>query len=445
MKGELSMKETKKRKSARTALVAAGLAAVMAVTAMAAGPAIGDALRAALGSFVPYSQPLTGAVEAQGFRFEVLSALTDANNAVIYAQLTDLTGDRLAAAEVGGQLELPLEGEIGCSYGCSIVSYDPETRTALLNFHKDAGVMIPNGSEGELVLYSVQPGYHWFSGGEPIPLEGLTTDPVPSRTLPTGETVLSPGEYDIPERRELPLPDGDGAALAAVGFAADGRFHTLFRLPQGAVKGIVHAVPRAQPEEGRQNPFWGATKGESGRSEFAQDGSYDMDTVFFTLGDDSYCDVSYVRRPGGPELPEYLEPPYGLYMTEAKIKFEEPLRLPVKLSVVEAVSSPLSGLIDHNTLQELRLSPVGVSLLSTSPDYTQIGNYPLTVFLSDGTSFHPEAGIYGFQLDGPNTARWVFDRPVEVDQITGVALGAWMIPVENGTAGEGYWLPELPQ
>ena len=29
--------------------------------------------------------------------------------------------------------------------------------------------------------------------------------------------------------------------------------------------------------------------------------------------------------------------------------------------------------------------------------------------------------------------------------ITGVALGCWRIPVENGVAGEGYWLPALPE
>ena len=42
-------------------------------------------------------------------------------------------------------------------------------------------------------------------------------------------------------------------------------------------------------------------------------------------------------------------------------------------------------------------------------------------------------------------ARWEFDRPIEVNDITGVALGCWMIPVENGVAGEGYWLPSLPE
>ena len=42
-------------------------------------------------------------------------------------------------------------------------------------------------------------------------------------------------------------------------------------------------------------------------------------------------------------------------------------------------------------------------------------------------------------------SRWVFDRPIEVEDITGIALGCWMIPVENGTAGAGYWLPAWPE
>ena len=234
-------------------------------------------------------------------------------------------------------------------------------------------------------------------------------------------------------------------SLSAVGYGGDGRFHTLFRLPDEALLEWSHcwASPQAEPGEGRTNPFWGATVGESGRSPYPEDGTYDMNEVAFEQNGKKYYDVSYVCRPGGRSLPEYLSPVVGVYATEEPVKAT--WELPVTLRPVETVTSPLTGYIDHNTLRELRLSPLGVVLTSTSPNYTQIGGYPLTVFLSDGSRFHPGSGIHGHQKDGPNMARWEFDRPIQVNDITGVALGCWMIPVENGIAGEGYWLASLPE
>ncbi len=411
--------------------VAAGLAAAMIVTAVAAGPAISEALQKALGGFIPYAQPLEGVVEDKGFRLEIFSALTDANNAVVYAQLTDLKGDRLESVKAYGQLELPLEGETGYGYGCSVESYDPETKTALLRFNKDAGVLIPDGAEGEIVLYSVQPGFHTFST-QSIPVEHIPNAYLDVMTLPTGERVL------IPEQNPLDLagePGREGAHLSSAGFAADGRLHYLTRFPEGTAPEHCNALVTTYSKS------WKSPK-EGGDTFF----NHDFQTVAFTYEGAAYYDFSTVAALSDWDNLKGASGAYGYYVTGEKVEFDEPLRLPVKLSVVDAVTSPISGLIDNNTLQSLRLSSLGATVFSTAPDYTLIEGYPLTVFLSDGASFHPEEGMHGRgSEDGPNMARWAFDRPVEVDQVTGVAIGAWMIPVENGTAGEGYWLPELPE
>ncbi len=410
--------------------VAAGLAATMIVTAVAAGPALSEALRKALGGFLPYSQPLEGAAEDKGFRLEILSALTDANNAVVYAQLTDLEGDRLENLKAYGLLDLPLEGEAGCAHGCSVESYDPEAKSALLCFNKSAGVIIPDGAEGEIVLYSVQPEFHTFSS-EPIPAEHIPDDELDTMTLPSGEKVL------LPEQNPLDLagePGREGAHLSSAGFTADGRLHYLTRFPEGTVEGKCNALVTTYSKS------WKSPK-EGGDTFF----NHDYQSVAFPYEGAVYYDFSTAAALSDRDNIKDITGTYGYYVTREEIEFDEPLCLPVKLSAVEAVTSPISGLIDRNTLQELRLSDLGVTVFSTSDDYTQIGGYPLTVFLPDGTRLHPEGGEYGYQEDGPNMARWVFDCPVEVDQITGVAIGAWMIPVENGTAGEGYWLPELPE
>ena len=418
----------------RLAAVLTAAALTLTGTALAAGPTL---LQAALGAFAPYAQSQEGVVEAEGIRVKVLSALTDDLCAKVYLEVTDLTGDRLKDASISGRLDMQLEGETSWSDGCRIVDYYPETKTALVCMERNSGVFFQEELKTTVLLHSLRPGRHVIQGGEEIPLENLTADPVPSQVLPTGETVLVPSGAE----RELT----NGVALAAVGYADDGRFHTLFRFPEETLLEYSHcwAFPRVQPGEGRTKPFWGATVGESGKSPYPQDGTYDMDEVAFEQDRKKYYDVSYVRRLDAPELPEYLAPVTGVYATQEPV--ETTWELPVTLRPVETVTSPLTGLIDHNTLQELRLSPLGVVLTSTSPNYTQIGGYPLTVFLADGTSFHPESGVHGHQKDGPNMSRWVFDRPTEVNDITGIALGCWMIPVENGVAGEGYWLPVLPE
>lgn len=419
----------KVRTTVRNVLVAAAVCAAMALTALAASPTLRQALADALGGFAPYAQNLEGVVEDNGFRLQVLSALTDANHAIVYAQLTDLEGDRLAEANVFGELDLPLAGETSYSFGCGVESYDPETRTALLRFNKDAGAIIPDGAEGEITLSSVQPGYHDFSS-QPIPVDHIPNTYLSTMPLSSGETVL------LPEQNPLDLPgkpDREGAHLSSAGFAADGRLHYLVRLPEGAlpeyciVLTTTYSKSWKSPEEGADTFF-----------------NQDFQSVAFSYEGAVYYDFSTVAALSDWGNIKEITGVYGKYMTAERIDFAQPLRLPVKLSVADAATSPLSGLIDHNTLQELRLSPLGVTILSTSPDDTLIGGYPLTVFLADGSSFHPESGMYGHQKDGPNMARWVFEKPVEVSDMTGIALGCWMIPVENGIAGEGYWLSALP-
>lgn len=423
-------------------LAAVLTAAVLALTgtAFATGPALRDMLAAALGTFAPYAQELEGEVTREGFRVRTLSALADSTQITVYLEITDLTGDRLKGVEqfaAGCHLDFDLEREQLFSSGFETLSYDPETRTALLVATRDTGVKLEEAVSGTVRINYIQPGYHWIDSREKFPLNKLTTDIVPSQILDTGERIL------CPSMSEQKLPGGVEVTLSAVGFAADGRFHTLFRFPQGALRGNLIAIPCAQPEAGRQNPFWGATKGESGRSEHPQDGSYDMDTVFFTQDGMNYYDVSYVQRPGGAEVPEYLDPIHGQYVTEETV--EGPWEIPVTVQPVEGIVSPLKGVIDHSVLRELELSPMAVHLTSRSENDTQITGYPLAVFLTDGTILHPRRAQGSYLVDESVIGCWRFDRPVEVNDITGIALGCWMIPVENGVAGEGYWLPALPE
>lgn len=402
----------------RLAAVFTAAAIALTTTALAAGPTL---LQAALGAFAPYAQSQEGVAEAEGIRVKVLSALTDDLCAKVYLEVTDLTGDRLEKAEISGRLGLRLEGENSWSEGCRIVDYDPDTKTALVCVERNAGVFLREEMESTVILCGLQPEYHRFSS-EPLPMEAIPDRLLRTRQLDTGESVLVPGQ------NPLELTEGDGVSISSMGFGDDGRLHFLSVFPQGA-RDSGHAILTV----------YSKTPAENGGTFFQKD----LQGARFVEGGRVYYDFSLSATLANRENIDSITGVYGIYTASDPV--EATWELPVTLRPVETVSSPLSGLIDHNTLEELRLSPLGVVLVSTSTDWTQIGGYPLTVFLSDGTTLHPEAGIHGHQKDGPNLSRWEFDRPVEVEDVTGVALGCWMIPVESGVAGEGYWLPALPE
>lgn len=417
----LSVDETERRSymkhRLRLAAVLTAAALALTGTALAAGPTL---LQAALGAFAPYAQSQEGVVVREGIQVKVLSALTDDLCAKVYLEVTDLTGDRLEKAKISGRLDLTLEGETSWSEGCRIVDYDPETKTALVCVERNAGVFLQGEIKSTVLLSDLQSEYHRFSS-EPLPVEAIPDRLLNTRRLDTGESVLVPGQ------NPLELADGDGVTISSMGFGDDGRLHFLSVFPQGA-KNNGHAILTV----------YSKTPAENGYSVL----STDLQDARFVENGRVYYDFSLSASLSDRENIDSITGIYGVYTTSDPM--DATWELPVTLRPVKITSSPLSGLIDHNTLRELRLSPLGVVLVSTSTNWTQIGGYPLTVFLSDGTSFHPESGVHGHQKDGPNMARWEFDRPVEVGSITGVALGCWMIPVENGVAGEGYWLAALP-
>jgi len=94
----------------------------------------------------------------------------------------------------------------------------------------------------------------------------------------------------------------------------------------------------------------------------------------------------------------------------------------------------------------MRLSRLGVTVVSTSPNDTRIGGYPMWAFLKDGTVVRLDQGFTGPQgLGSPMLDRWEFRKPVEnLNDIAGISINYWFIPMENGVALPGYWLSQLP-
>jgi hypothetical protein len=248
-----------------------------------------------------------------------------------------------------------------------------------------------------------------------------------TQALETGETTLVPGQ------NPHDLEKGEEVTLSSLGFAADGRLHFLFSLPEGAapqessVLLTLRGVSQVDGEDGDQR-----LNRDIRQVGFQQDGRAYLDLSF---------DVDASRR---GELVS-LTGAYGHYVAAEAIQGE--WTIPLTVHQVESKSISLSGRTDPWDLNELRLSPLGVVLAYEAPDMTLLGGYPLTVFLSDGTVLHPARSSQGWSAqDTYCLASWNFAQALEdVDQITGVAIGTWMIPSQNGGAGQGYWLSQLPE
>lgn len=40
---------------------------------------------------------------------------------------------------------------------------------------------------------------------------------------------------------------------------------------------------------------------------------------------------------------------------------------------------------------------------------------------------------------------WTFEEPVDPEDVTGISLAYWYLPLCGDAAGEGRWLSELPR
>lgn len=398
-----------------TAILAAVLL-IMTGTAVAAGPYVSLALQNALGVFSSYAQPLDGTVEDQGIRFRVVSALTDGPSYKVYAEVTDLTGDRLANAQFFGHVELSLEGKrLGFSSLTSLIDYDAEHKTALICIEEATSIQIPEAAEGTVHLSPIQPEYYAVSTG-PLPAENIPDFYLETQTVENGKIVLCPGQ------NPAELENGNGVSISSMGFGGDGRLHFLLRFPEGTVAGTYRAFIPGAVE---------ITNGSDEQSvPFSQDGV-------------SYYDFSVAGDLSIRDSIEQLSGVFGQYVTAETIVGK--WSLPIQLEKVESQASPISGDIGRCALTRLTLSPLSAVIHYTSQGSSTIAFYPLAVFLSDGSCLVLDNASAIVMPDVENLVQWDFDRPVDVGDITGVALGQWMIPVQDGTAGEGYWLAALPE
>lgn len=158
---DLPPKQKKRRPSAvKAALAAAAACLLLAGTALAASPGLRNMLAEALGGFASYAHGQDGDIYViDGIEFRVVSALADDFTVRVYVEARDLEGDRLSKlGNVFGVLDIPNADNSSISmsvFSAKCVSYDEETKTALLVFTSWGQFMADDLSGSTVKLFSL--------------------------------------------------------------------------------------------------------------------------------------------------------------------------------------------------------------------------------------------------------------------------------------------------
>lgn len=422
----------------RGRMLAAGLAAALALgtAALAASPSLRELLSQQLGGFEPLALMEDGAVVTdQGIEMRVVSAITDGMATEIYVEARDLQGDRLVddAIHVSGMIRQPqaeadakekAEQGKGTSWTTrqECVGYDPETKTALLRFgrYNHEQTDSPDGQEElNLQIFSLLPrNYHVEAA---LPQGLLTSQTRKSRKLETGETVLEPNQTPA----EL---ESQWVSLSSLGFDEQGKLHLQLELPAQAnqdntvMLATVHSK-KAQALDMSKD----ADIEEANRLGRAYNGDT-MEKVLFTQDGKLYQDICF---PAGVENLDdlILDAVYGTVTMAEPI--EGAWELPATVRRQEQTAIQVNQKVDGALVQDLILSPLSLYITGNGHNYTR---KPAVIYLKDGGQIRGK-GQGAFVSPELSTCRWQFEQPVDWDQVEGVEINGWLIPIENGQAG----------
>ena len=449
----------KRRAPLRHVLAAAAVCAALTLTALAVSPGLREALAAALGLFEPYSQTIEGlSVVDQGIEVSVVSALSDGNVAYVYYTLRDLTGDRLDEyTQDDVMAPLPRNwgkgGDVDWVAGGStavggLVEYDPEAKTVLM-----VGGIRGDGPSAErlilgLDITEIQPG----ARREDIPIDPtwIAAEPLQSLKLENGKSVLAPDQNP----REL---DSEFFSLSSFGFGEDGVLHLQFRLKESVDDSrweMAYDDVRYSGGTSRSDtaPYYLRTsryvQSTNYKGMTAEERELASPSTCFQKDGVTYYDVRTGITPNdvAEDDVEWVEEANVWLNTRPAIKGEWSLDVPVEM--VEKVNidmAPSQTVLADVEAVSLHLSVLGCTLESDPHGAAGTLNYPLTVYLSDG-SILPIGHADGlFHAGGYAVNHWSFPEPVEPKEVSAIAIGLWYVPLENGIAQPGYWLPELPK
>ncbi|NCB62428.1 MAG: DUF4179 domain-containing protein [Clostridia bacterium] len=416
----------------RPIMVLAAVLALLTVSAFAVVPSLRELWTEALGGFLAYSQVVDGASDTdQGIEIRVVSAISDSTNTKIYLEVQDKTGDRLKNQDIRLSAAISRPNTEGGMWGSGskCIGYDQESQTAMFELSHDGVVSTADGDTVRVRISKIQPGYHDYDLA--LPQELLSDRLLKTQRLDSGETVLKPGQT------VYTFGGVDTLSLSSMGLAADGRFHLLLELKENVTECHILTTLRSKTLDDNDVDSY----------------NEDIRTLDFTVGKRNYYEIS---MPFSQEnLSDLrLDDLYGPVVDSGAI--EGTWDMEVKLEQAAQRSFTIEEKINRITYHNITILPLALTMCGNPPSDGVVGyisHLPIAVVMADGTVLHPESagGSYiwaGLSEQDPNgdrsLDRWVFDTPPDVEQVVGIAVGYWMIPLNGDTAGPGYWLSEMP-
>lgn len=421
----------------RTALVAIAACVALLTSALALSPALREALVNSLGSFWVYSSEVDGvSVTDNGIQIKVVSALADQNRGVVYFEVTDLKGNRLG------------EDAAFNDFWNTPTAYDAEKHTALYS----RGLDLQDRNEDGTATLSIDcflPGLERFESVK-LPWDLVTETRLETMTVePEGgiwddKLVLKPNQTPAELSTDL-------VSLSSMGFDSNGVFHVQIAVADGVSitdNSRTTISPQTVKADWEQGGGW--------NSVIFGGGKY-LDFVF-----ENYT----IDRLGHFRVDDLG----GTVCTRPVIEGDWTLTFPLEILAERVVTSEVN--LSHTRLAAFYLSAMTLRLdtVFDAPDKpSYLGSYPVSIFLKDGTVLPLEytdhdalwrdengevinggglmSGEHVYYLGGEHCGErylWTLPQSVEPENVTAISVGKLMIPFEENTAGEAYWLDEAP-
>lgn len=397
-------------------VLAAALAALLTFSAFAAAiPALRAALMNALGSFTAQSQPITGIVtEDNGIEVRPVAALSSSGMVRVWAEVQDKTGDRLSAdmdvfADFTGMLGDANHGLVGHE----VVSYDEQTRTALIEVYQ-TGYAIEDGDQVTLAFYRFQPYVDISELGLDVP-----TDIITGQTLAC-QTSENDYIYLQPEQTPQDLNGNEYVRVSSFGFGTDGNLHLQFAFTGDANRENNVVLTTARSKSGKDIAQY---NGAAPVVEFEQDGTH-------------YIDIAYTIKPS--ELDDIIfDDLYGTLYTRPAAEGEWSAELTMELAdeVVYYPNVQVGGAL----VEEIRVSEIGVSARSAS-EGTILGHRPTYAMTKDGKKLYLTDNCIegGWSIDDYNADssaghaqdQWAFDEPMDPSDIVLLNFDGVDVPLQ---------------
>lgn len=409
------------RRTAGRAVLAAVLVVLLTFSAFAAAsPALRDALQHVLGGFTEQSQPITGvAVAENGIEVRPVAALSSSGMVRVWVEVQDKTGDRLSAdMYVEGGFKGMLGDANVAATGHKIISYDEQTRTALIEVYK-TGYNIADGSMVTLEFRSFQP-----RDSDPVevefPQEMLSKTGLKNMTPEMGiHFYVNETLPLVPEQTPAALPGTDVFRLSSVGFGEDGKLHIQIAYADGfSDQDYLHA-PISTPADSRDPDavlMFGGIPFEYNGTQYS-DMAYDISA-------DDLPYVSFSNLQGARYLRE-----------GATGSWQVTLNVEVADEVIYHPSIPYGNAV----IDEIRVSEIGVYARAAG-DSVKLGHSPTYAMTRDQEKIILTDNCVegGWSVDdmlepssgGHSVGQWMFDKPIAPSDIILLNFDGVDIPLQ---------------